>query len=237
MSPSTDRRYGLQTDRSAVRRRAGGAVLAAPALAAGALIAVWLLVRPYGDAGGDPASMATAFADPAWVPAHVAGALGLAAVGWLTVRMAEVLPSRLSRIARALGFWGAAGACLAFGAEAFGLNALGSYAVDHPDALAHLTEARSHPLGAVLLGAGLLTVGTSAVLTAIGWQRAYRSPAAWPFAGVVALIVPQFWLPPAGRIAFGAFALASGALWATAAWRTARSPVAEPGVADADPVG
>lgn len=55
-------------------------------------------------------------------------------------------------------------------------------------------------------GAGLLLLALSGILVAITWQRHHPAGslalAAWPLGVMVALVLPQFYLPACGRMVF-----------------------------------
>ena len=85
---------------------------------------------------------------------------------------------------------------------------------------------QEHPAGMTIFGLGLLLLAISGIATALAWRGAVRSgrwtgPAwvAMPLAVGAALVLPQFFLPPAGRMAFGIAYAAAGALLAVTAQR------------------
>lgn len=203
-----------------------------PLVGAGLGMAVYLGLRPYGDHSQDPAVALAAFAQPLWVVAHLAGMAALASVGWVAVRCSELVPGKASRIARWCGWCGLVGAGLVmpyYGVEALALHELGRAVSAEdlaPDQAMALVEAvRGNFVGVSLFAAGLLMLAAAGLLAALAWQRAAHGGlrwAGWPLGGLVALVLPQYYLPPAGRVTFGvAFAVAALA-WAGAAW--AQSP-------------
>ena len=157
-------------------------MVAVPAVASGLLMLLYLTMRPYGDAGTElTMEAAAAFASPWWLVAHVAGALALATYALLAVRVAA----------------GSTGRAAVAG---------------EPGALELVEPIRDQPVAMTMFGVGLALLAVSAVLMARTWQRSERRVgwAAWPLAGLVVLFLPQFFLPPAGRVAYGvAFALAA----------------------------
>lgn len=181
----------------------------APALTvSGLAMAGYLALRPYGD-GTDPTTPAAAeaFASPAWVLAHVLGMVALAAIGWATVRLHDVLGSRRSGWARATGVAGAVLVQPYYGAETFGLTVLGRAGRSDPAVLDLVDPVRDHPVAMALFGAGLLLLAMAAVLTALAVRGTTPRPArpwtVWPWAVLVALLLPQFFLPDAGRVGYG----------------------------------
>lgn len=199
--------------------------LAVPALVSGLLMALYLVLRPYGDA--DPGTTAQALASPWWVPAHVAGGLALAAAGWLAARAAlvgVVAPanggrSRLggwsrvaersryggwAQFARWAGPLGGALTLIAYGGEASALNAAGILAMaGQPEALQGVDIARSQPFGATVFAVGLALLAACGLALGVIGRRLGLGLAGWLVGGLLVLFVPQFMLPPAGRVTYG----------------------------------
>ena len=112
--------------------------------------------------------------------------------------------SFLARVARWSGLAGTALILPYYGAETFGLHAVGSAAVaGDASVLALVEQIRNHPAALAMFGAGLLLLAVSGLTFALAWQREISSGAAWPLGGLVALFLPQFYLPPTGRMAYG----------------------------------
>ena len=117
-----------------------------------------------------------------------------------------------------------------YGAETFGLHAIGAAVVEGGPATPALADdLRSQPAALSLFGAGLLLLAGSAVATGMAWRRLVVATggerrlvrAAWPLVVAVALFAAQFYLPPLGRIAFGLAYLGVALLWLVAATRLA----------------
>lgn len=199
--------------------------LLAPAAGTGALMAAYLLLRPYGDAeGGDSLAAAEAFASGRWIASHVAGALALAAFAWLAVRLSDVLDTRLAHVARGAGLFGAALVLPYYGAETFSLHVLGRRALaGSAESLTMVAEVREQPVAMAMFAIGLLALAVSGVTFALAWSRSGLGArwAAWPLGLAVALVLPQFYLPPTGRAAFGVAYLVAALVLAAAAWRPA----------------
>lgn len=209
-----------------MRSTTSPADLAMPAGASGLLMAIYLALRPHGDAAsGTSADAAAAFADPRWVLAHLAGALALVQLARVALRLHDLLGSPLSAAARWSGLAGAVLVLPYYGAETFGLHAVGRAGLTDPSVMPLVDEIRNQPAALTTFGLGLLLLAVSGVLVAVGWQRAagrWGAPAwaAWPLAIGAVTVLPQYALPPAGRVAYGlAFALA-GLVLAVAAARS-----------------
>lgn len=188
-------------------------------------MAVYLLVRPYGDAGdaGNSVSSAQAFASTGWVVVHLAGMGALASLARLALRMNDLVGSPLTRFARWTGLAGLGAVLPAYGAETIGLHVLGQRALDGDSAALVAAEAiRASAAFTGLLGVGLLLLAVSGACVAAAWRswaatvetgvsgRCWHRWAAWPLSIAAASLLPQFFLPPAGRMAFGVvYALAA----------------------------
>ncbi|MBS7546702.1 hypothetical protein [Dietzia massiliensis] len=184
--------------------------IAVLAVVTGTLMAAYLSIRPYGDGGGaESLAAAEAFASPLWVWSHLAGAGALVASAalWSSLASARV------------GLVAALGAALVlpyYGTETFALHAIGQRALDDaPGALELVPTVRNDPTAMALFGVGLLALASAGLASALGWRRTHgRGPVAGaflPLAVLAALFLPQFLLPPVGRIAYGVlFAAAAG---------------------------
>lgn len=219
----------------------------APTVGAGVAMAVYLVLRPYGDAAPDPLTRAAAFAAPMWVVAHVAGLLALASYARLALRVADLHVGVAARLARWAGLVGAMLALPYYGVEAVGLHVVArrALAAGGPTGvdvglLGLVDELRREPIVLGLFGVGLLLLAVSGAALALAWRglasatgaTGARPPAwiyraAWPTGLLMALFVPHYLLPPAGRIAYGLIFLAATALLAAAAWRLDRSAPAQ----------
>lgn len=188
--------------------------LLAPTVGTGALMAAYLLLRPYGDASGDPTEAARAFASPAWVVAHACGALAIASFGRLALRVSDLVPGPLAAAGRWAGLAGTVLVLPYYGAETFGLHAIGARVLAGDEGAFALVEmVRNQPVALTSFGIGLVLLAASGLLTAGAWQRVHagtRASALWPLGIGIAALLPQFSLPPAGRVAFGlAYGLAA----------------------------
>jgi len=189
---------------------------------AGLMFLLYPAVRPWHDettAEGALASMASG----AWVASHFFAMLGFIAVPLGLFALQKKLGGRLATAAL-VTTWIGAGLTLPFyGAEDFGLH--GAARSDVPDLLGVAEAVRYSPLAVTTFGIGLIGLAVGAILAAVAIRRSGVLP---PVSGVlfavgVALFLPQFYLPAAGRIAHGVL-LAAGCLWLAVAM--ARSRVA-----------
>ncbi|NNG38020.1 hypothetical protein HJ588_01850 [Flexivirga sp. ID2601S] len=203
--------------------------LAMPAFTSGVLMALYLLARPYGDRGSD-ADLAAALSSGWWMVAHVAGILALAQFARTALRLADVITGVTAR----LGRWAAlAGLTLVlpyYGAEAFELHVIAQRSSVGGDSLALVDQVRTQPAAMTMFGLGLLLLAVAAVCVAVAWQRATAGRgrwAAWPLAAFVILLLPQFYLPAPGRMAYGVGYALAATLLAVTAWH--RPATAEPG--------
>ena len=204
--------------------------LVMPTISSGLLMAAYLLLRPYGDtASSTSTEAAAAFASTWWVVAHLAGALALVQLARVGLRIDDLLGTPTTMIARWSGLAGVALALPYYGAETFGLHAIGRAGLDDPAALRLVDEVRNHPAALTTFGLGLLLLAVSGLATAVAWQRAVRSGrwtapawAAWPLGVGAALVLPQFYLPPAGRMAFGVAFAGAAVVLGVAALRDGR---------------
>jgi len=201
--------------------------LVLPLASTGLLMAFYLLARPYGDSplvASTADQRAAAFASVWWVLAHVAGALALASFARAALRLADLARDDFTaRLARWSGLAGAVLVLPYFGAETFALHAIGQRVLaGDADLLTLVDEVRGNGVALAMFCIGLLLLAVSGIAFALAWTRWSGSRAAWPLGIAVALMLPQFYLPPVGRMAFGvAYLLAAGLLVTSILRRTA----------------
>ncbi len=176
-------------------RLAGGALATA-----GLLLAAYPALRPYSDE--TTAAGALAMSSTAWVIAH------LCAVAAFVLLPMGLLGLGSGARRAAVAAWLGAGLVLPYyGAEVFGLHAISARAETTGD-LTLLTLAEPIRFGlvpATLFGTGMLLLAASGVLAAVTTWRA-GGPARWsalPLAAGLVLFLPQFFGPPAVRVAHG----------------------------------
>ncbi|WP_405086655.1 hypothetical protein [Microbispora sp. NBC_01389] len=194
-------------------------------LVAGILFLLYPLVRPYGDETA--LSGAATMASPAWVAAHLFGMLGFVLLALGTLGLYLVLDRPLALRAAVVTWIGAGLTLPYYGAEDFGLNVIGARAVRDNDVslLALVDEFRFGPVAITMFAAGLVLLGTGAVLAAVAAGRSGTLPR-WsgaPLAAGMALFIPQFFGSPAVRVAHGLLLAIGGAWLAVALWRASRS--------------
>lgn len=189
-------------------------MMAGLVVVAGALMAAYLLLRPYGDAsGGDTTAAMEAYASPLWVVAHLAGAASL-------VMLAIVWALAASGAVRWVAVAGAALVLPYYGAETFALHEIGAMALAGDTSVVPLVAAvRDNPVAMTLFGVGLLALAGAGIAAALRVRRTCGDEvggaagrALLPLAIVAALFLTQFFLPPAGRIAYGLVFAAAAAL-------------------------
>lgn len=154
---------------------------------AGVLFVVYPALRPYGDSTTEGA--AAAFASSAWVVSHLAAVAAFVLVGLALRRYGR--PAEVS-------WWVGAGLVLPYyGAEVFALHALGSR-MDADELTASAEAIRTGAAAVTVFAAGLVAFAVVGVLVAVRERLV-----ALPFALGLVLFLPQFFAPPALRIAHG----------------------------------
>nr|WP_314144633.1 hypothetical protein [uncultured Rhodococcus sp.] len=183
----------------------------------GVMFAAYPALRPYSDEVGSAG--ADAFASSNWVLSHTFAMLGFIALG-LTVLYA----GRRSDLAVVTTWIGVGLVLPYYGAETFALHALGVDAARNanPGLIDLADPIRYSLVQSVMFGLGLVLIAVG--LVAFALRNRYAAVLA---AGFV-LFLPQFYTPPAVRIAHGVL-IAVGAIIAARA-------VAEKSVDSAQPI-
>lgn len=178
---------------------------------AGVGFVVYPVLRPYGD--GAPEGAAAAFASSAWVASHLAAVAAFVLVGLALRRYGRTVE---------VTWWVGAGLVLPYyGAEVFALHALGSRMGG--DELAATAEAiRLGAAAATVFAAGLVAFAVVGVLVLVRDRLV-----ALPFMLGLVLFLPQFFAPPAVRIAHGVLLGAGCVLLAARQSRQRVSPSPE----------
>ena len=193
-------------------------VPAAALAVAGLLFVLYPLLRPFSSEVG--LDGARAFASSRWVLAHSFGIfafilLGFGALG-LYMRLRETDVGRSAMGALTLMWLGVGLTLPYYGAEAFGLHAVGRrvLAQNDPSALEPLAHAIRFGAGIWFIVAGLLLLGVGGVVLAAAVWRSGRLErwSAIPLAAGLLLYLPQFGGGHSLRIAHGLVLLA-GCLW------------------------
>ena len=178
-----------------------------PWIVAGVGFATYPAVRPYADET-TYAGLA-AMASNAWLLAHLFGVLAFAALPIGLSRLGRRLAPEGSRAADSLGPLSYLALVLLlpyYGAETFGLHAIGHYASPGDTALLTVVDGvRYQPVAIAMFGVGLLALAVVGVLLAItAWSHGAALRAAALVTGVgLALYLPQFFGSPTIRIAHG----------------------------------
>ncbi|WP_309119350.1 hypothetical protein [Paenibacillus sp.] len=198
---------------------------AAIALAiSGILFVVYPSLRPFSDETS--LSGAAAFASTEWIVSHTVAILAfvLMTIGLfgLCVALQDTIVEKLSLQGLVLIVFGTGLTLPFYGAEVFGLNAIGQEALNRQniDLVSLANVIRFGPGFFMILG-GLIIVGAGSVITAIAiWKSRIMSP--WsgiPFAFGILMYLPQFMGTQPIRVAHGVI-LAVGCVWIGAGvWR------------------
>ncbi len=194
----------------------------------GILFVLYPLLRPYSDESS--LQGAQAFASTAWILAHMLGVLGFifVALGLLGLSSAlqHTAARRLASLALVLTWIGVGLILPYYGAEMFGLRALGQEALrQHSPALLSLVDTVRLGPAAIVFVVGLLLLAVGAILVAIAvWRSGTLSR--WsgiPFALGFVLYLPQFFGTQPIRVAHGLL-VALGCIWVAVSLVTAQHP-------------
>lgn len=199
--------------------------LAAMSLAvAGILFVLYPALRPF----SDEASLlgAAAFASTEWIVAHVLAILGFILLTFglfgLYISLQGTAVERLAFRGLVLS-WVGTGLTLPFyGAEVFGLHAIGQEAIrQHNAALVSLANNVRFGPGFIMILVGLLLLAVGSIIAATAVWKSHTMPK-WsgiPFALGFLLYLPQFVGTQPIRVAHG-LVVAAGCLWmAVGMWR------------------
>lgn len=213
-----DLKVGRRPRRGEAPSLSGPPLAAAFFVPAGVLFVLYPALRPYSSETG--LAGAGAFGSDRWVLAHLCG---MAAFGCFAAATCALTVPRLPRATAALGV----GLILPYyGAEAFGLHALGRAALSRGDAgLTGVADlVRNNPLALAMFGAGWIVLAVAGVSVARAlWLGGARTGATMLGAGMV-LYLPQFFGPPWLRITHGV--LLGAGLVIVAVGLTRKAPVA-----------
>ena len=192
---------------------------------AGILFAVYEIVAPRADES--TLDRAAAWASAGWSIAHISAIVGLILIplGYGAIRgyLDGTPQEETAHLATVIGSIGSGLTISYYGAEVYGLKAIGQRAVaDGDDSLTDVgNDFRLDPTAMTIFLIGLVFVAVAAVLVAIAAWRSGSLPrwSAVPLAALLVTMLPQFFLPHAGRIVWGVL-VAFAALWLAAAlWR------------------
>jgi len=186
--------------------------------ATGLLFLVYPLLRPYMDE--TTLDGLRSFGTNAWIAAHLS-----AVVGFILLPLG-LRALRAGRTAVLLTYFGVGLTLPYYGAEVFGLHAIGvRSAADGTTALLGMVDTiRYNPAAMAMFGIGLVLIAAGTITTAVEvWRQAVLPKwSAIPFATGFALLIPQFFTPAPVRIAHGVL-IAVGCAWlAVELWRTVK---------------
>lgn len=199
----------INRDQQAMERQAFRTRLAALALAlAGICFVLYPAIRPFSDESS--LQGAAAFASSSWVLAHSLAMVGfvllILGLFGLFLRLQETVVERNALIALVLTWIGVGLTLPYYGAETFGLHAVGQEALKRNDpSLVSLANAVRYEEGIVFFGIGLVLLAVGVILFAVAIWRSGSLPR-WsgiPLAVAFALFVPQFFTPQLIRVAHG----------------------------------
>lgn len=187
----------MTTTTDATSRSARPTITAAALAIAGLAFAFYPMLRGSGSESG--AAGAELYARDAWVVAHALGMLGFVLASWA-----------LGILDRLTGHLAMAGTLLVlpyYGAETFGLHAIGQQALDTGEmsGVAAADLFRYQPLAVTMFAIGLLLLAAAGVrlLVLARGNRAMMRPAQLLVGAGLATYLPQFFLPIEGRIVHG----------------------------------
>ncbi|MDA1359100.1 hypothetical protein O1R50_05670 [Glycomyces luteolus] len=164
-----------------------------------------------------------------WAVGHLAAILGLTLIplgyGALRGHLEGTRNEKTAFAAATIGYIGSALTISYYGAEVYGLKAIGQRAVEDGDAtLTAVGDAfRMDPTALAVFVIGLALIAVAAVLAAVAVWRSgtLRKWSGVPLAALLVTMMPQYFLPHVGRIAWGAMVTVA-ALWLAAElWRAA----------------
>jgi hypothetical protein len=193
----------------------------------GVLFVLYPVLRPWHDET-TAAGAAAAMGSPLWAVSH-----GFAMLGFILLPAVPIVfalherRGHRSLVISAVLLWVGVGLVLPYyGAEAFALQALATSGVS--DLVAVSDAIRLGPVQSLAFLLGLLLIAVGAVFTAIGVAKARPWWLGVAFAAGFALFAPQFFGPPAVRIAHGVLIAVGCAILALNARKSEREPEPQP---------
>ncbi|MDN3239012.1 hypothetical protein [Glycomyces tritici] len=170
---------------------------------------------------------AESWTSASWSIAHIAAIVGLIlfplGYGALRGHLEGTRNEKTAFAAATIGYIGSALTISYYGAEVYGLKAIGQRAVEDGDAtMAEVGEAfRYDPTAMGVFLIGLVLIAVAAVLAAVAvWRSGTLNKwSAVPLAVLLVTMLPQFFLPHSGRIAWGALVTVASLWLAAELWR------------------
>jgi hypothetical protein len=194
----------------------------------GLLFVLYPAIRPFSDESS--LQGAAAFASPSWVLAHTLAILAflLLTSGLLGLYLRlQATTARRSALAALIISWMGVGLTLPYyGAETFGLHAIGQEALkEHNAALLSLANAVRWEQGMVFILVGLFLLAVGTILFAIALWRSGGLPRWSGIALAIgfALYLPQFSTPQFIRVGHGLFLLLACLMLAWSMWKRNRA--------------
>jgi hypothetical protein len=196
----------------------------------GLFFVLYPAVRPFSSEVGMDG--ARAFASSSWIVAHTLGILGFVLLGagalGLHQRLRETAVAARSSKALVLLWVGVGLTIPYYGAEVFGLHAVGQRAIaqNDPGLVKPLAHAIRWEAGIwfIVIGLILLAVGAIVLATAVWRSGSIQRWAGVPLAAGLVLYIPQFTGPQSVRVAHGLLMLV-GCCWL--GWALARTDQGE----------
>lgn len=203
---------------SSTRTRLGAAALAA----AGVLFAGYQTLRPYADE--TTMEGLKAMASDEWIAAHLYACAAYLLIPFAFYALRPLAGhTKVATAALVTSWLGAGMTILYYGAEIFGVHEMAARGVAANDiTMLELVDGfRYHPAAMTIFAIGLLLLGAGGILAAVAIVRsdAFASWTGWPLAVGLATLLPQFFTPPAGRMAHGALVAVGAILVAAGMWR------------------
>jgi hypothetical protein len=194
--------------------------------AAGVFFVLYPAIRPFSDESS--LHGAEAFASKAWVVAHslAMAAFILLSLGLLGLyfRLAASGAGPPGMAALVLGWVGVGLTLPYYGAETFGLHAVGQEAVkQHNAGLLSIADAIRYEQGIWFILLGLIALAAGTIVLAVAIRRSGSLPpwSGWPLAAGMALYLPQFFAPQPVRLAHGVLVMVGCLLIAWGVWQPA----------------
>jgi hypothetical protein len=221
-----DSSYSVEARAGARSGSLGASIFPGAFALAGLFFVLYPAIRPFsGEVGLDGAR---AFASSRWIVAHSLGILGFILLGLgtlgLYLRFEESPLAKRMLTALALVWLGVGLTIPYYGAEVFGLHAVGQRTVSQndPAMLKPMAHAIRFEAGIYFIISGLLLLAVGGiVLAAAVWRsRRFNRWSGVPLAVALVLYIPQFTGPQWVRVAHGLLMLA-GCAWL--GWELART--------------
>lgn len=192
---------------------------------AGVTLMGYPMLRPWGPETG--MAGARVFASPAWVAAHLLAVVGFVSIALGLRALAGPASARAARTSETLAWLAAVLLLPYYGAESFGLGAVGAFAVDHddPTVLGIAALFRYGPVAMTMFGLGLVLLAVVGIRMARSTWRDGGAGRVGGLAVATGLVtyLPQFFGAAPLRITHGVL-LGVGMLLVAGSTMTRRAP-------------